>query len=173
MSGKKGLCLLISCCVVWLGSSCGYRFVGSGGTPQGIDKLFIDLFENRTTETGIEVLITDNLKDEFIHKYGGALAQREHAAAVLSGSISGIKTWTVSRRGVLSSLERRIQITLDVALKDAAGETIRSATDISAAETFAVVTGDREATDENKQAAIESLSKQIAEAVFHRLTEDF
>ena len=139
----------------------------------GVNRLFINLLENRTTETGIEVLLTDDLKNEFIHKYGGKLSESEHAAAILSGSISGIRTWTVSRTGALTSRERRIAITVDVNLKDATGKTMRLATGVTANETYAVVSGDKQATEKNKQDAILSLSKQIAEAVFHRLTEDF
>jgi len=138
-----------------------------------INRLFISLFENRSTETGIDILLTDDLKNEFIHKYGGTLSEKEHAAAILSGSITGIRTWTVSRTGALTSQERRISITVDVKLKDAAGKTLRSATGVSADETYAVVSGDKQATDKNKQNAILLLSKQIAEAVFYRLTEDF
>jgi hypothetical protein len=173
MSRFQTACLLISCSLILVLGSCGYRFAGSGEVLSGIDTLFISLLENRTTETGIEVLLTDDLKNEFIHKYGGTLSESEGTTAELSGSITGIKTWTVSRTRALTSLERRISIAVNVTLKAADGETIRSATGVSADETFAVVSGDKQATEDNKQAAILSLSKQIAEAVFHRLTEDF
>jgi hypothetical protein len=173
MSRFKTACLLISCYIFLAMGSCGYRFAGSGEVLPDVNKLFINLLENRTTETGIEILLTDDLKNEFIHKYGGKLSESEHTAAILSGSISGIRTWTVSRTGALTSLERRISITVDVNLKDATGKTMRSAGGVSADETYAVVSGDKQATEKNKQDAIILLSKQIAEAVFHRLTEDF
>ena len=173
MSRFQITCLLVSCYFLGSLGSCGYRFSGSGEVPSNVDKLFIRLLDNRTTETGIEVLLTDDLKNEFIHKYGGTLSEREGATAELSGNIANLRTWTVSRTGALTSLERRISITVNVKLKDAEGETIRSATGVSAEETYAVVSGDKQATEENKQTAILSLSKQIAEAVFHRLTEDF
>jgi hypothetical protein len=166
-------CLLISCCVFMTMASCGYRFSGSGESLPDINKLFINLLENRTTETGIEVLLTNDIKNEIIYRYGGTLSERNYAASVLSGSITGLRTWTVSRSGALTSLERRISITVDVKLKDAAGEIMRSATGVSASEVYEVVSGDQQATEDNKQNAIALISKQIAEAVFHRLTEDF
>jgi hypothetical protein len=166
-------CLLISCYLFLAMGSCGYRFAGSGEALSDINKLFIRLLVNRSTETGIEVILTDDLKNEFIHKYGGKLSTGEGDSAELSGTITNIRTWTVSRTGTLTSLERRISITVDVTLKDATGKTIRSARGVSANDTYAVVSGDKQATEDNKQTAVLSLSKQIAEAIFHRLTEDF
>jgi outer membrane lipopolysaccharide assembly protein LptE/RlpB len=173
MSRIQNVYLLISCCIFLAMASCGYQFAGSGEVLPDVNRLFISLLENRSTETGIDVVLTDDLKNEFIHKYGGTLSERDQAAAILSGSITDIRTWTVSRTGALTSQERRISITVDVKLKNAAGETIRSAAGVSADETYVVVSGDKQATDQNKQNAILSLSKQLAEAVFHRLTEDF
>jgi hypothetical protein len=164
--------LLIGC-VVWLASACTYRFVGSGGGLREFDRLFIELLENRTAETGIERLVTDDIKNEFIQTYGGTLADRRSAAAVLSGKIAGLQSWTVSRRGALTSLERRIQIEVDVSLKRPAGDIIRSAKGVTATATYAVIADDKAATDANRQAAVVSLSKRVAEAVFYRLTEDF
>ena len=153
--------------------SCGYHFAGKREVLPQVDRLFIGLLENRSAETGIDTLLTDDLKNEFIKAYGGILSEEDTAAATLSGSITGVRTWTVSRTGALTSQERRISIAVDVRLKDAAGKTMRSAVGVSADGTYAVVPGDKQATDANKRDAIVSLSKEIAEAVFHRLTEDF
>jgi outer membrane lipopolysaccharide assembly protein LptE/RlpB len=173
MTRFQTTCLLISSWLLLTTTACGYRFAGGGEVLPNVNELFIHLLVNRTTETGIEVLLTNDLKNEFIHKYGGTLSETKGATAGLSGSIAGIRTWTVSRTGALTSLERRISIIVNVKLKDASGNVIRSATGVSANETYTVVSGDKQATEKNKQAAISSLSKQIAEAVFHRLTEDF
>jgi hypothetical protein len=173
ITGIPAFCLLLSGFFLFTLGACGYRFSGSGEIPAAFDKLFIRVIVNRTTETGLDVLLTDDLKNEFIYQYGGTLSEIEGATAELSGNITGIRTWTVSRSGALTSLERRVSIAVDVDLKDVTGETIRSARDVSADETYGVVAGDKQATEQNRQTAILSVSKQIAEAVFHRLTEDF
>ena len=49
-------------------ASCGYRFTGSDGPPRGVEKIYIENIVNKTTEPGIDVLITDALKNEFIQK---------------------------------------------------------------------------------------------------------
>ena len=85
-------------------TSCGYRFAGSEGPPKGIERLFIQLLDNKTTEPDVDNLITSELKNEFIQKYRGVLVHRDQADAVLSGAVVGIRTETVAKRGALTSL---------------------------------------------------------------------
>jgi len=153
--------------------SCGYRFAGSGGPPRGIEKLYIALLDNKTTESGIDILTTNALKNEFIHKYRGVLVGRETATAILSGSVTGIRTETVSSRGSLTSLERRIYMTIDLALKSTASGQIWFARGITSSDTYTVVSGDKEASERNKRDVLQDLAGRIAEVSFHRLSDDF
>jgi len=96
------LCLCILLC------GCGYRFAGSGGTPKGLNTIFISLIENRTAEIGIEIILTDQLKNEYSRKCKGKLISEDQADGKLSGRITDVRTWTVARRGSQSSLEKRL-----------------------------------------------------------------
>jgi outer membrane lipopolysaccharide assembly protein LptE/RlpB len=173
MMYRQSIVIWLGLAVILLATACGYRFAGSGQPPPGVEKIFIELLENKTLETGIEVLITEDLKNEFIRKYQGTLTKREAADAVLSGVVTGVRTWTVSRQSVLSPLERRISMTIDLVLNDPDQATIRAAKGISVNETYAVVSGDTQATRRNKQEALETLSQLIAETSFNRLFSDF
>jgi len=154
-------------------ASCGYRFAGSEGPPRGIEKLYIQNIENKTTEPGIDILITDALKNEFIQKYRGTLTSREQAHAVLSGTLIGIRTETVVRRGTLTSLERRVYMTIDLALKSVDSERLWYAKGITSNDTYTVISGDKEASEQNKRDALRELSEIIAENSFNRLADDF
>ena len=46
-------------------SACGYRFAGGGSLPSGITSISVEMFENRTGETGVENIITNDLIYEF------------------------------------------------------------------------------------------------------------
>ncbi len=153
--------------------SCGYRFAGSGGPPQGVERLFIQLLDNKTTEPGIDVLTTNELKNEFIQKYQGVLVDRETATAVLSGTVVGIRSETVSRRGALTSLERRISMTIDLTLKSTGSGQIWFAKGITNSDTYTVISGDKEATERNKRDTLQDLARRIAEISFNRLADDF
>ena len=173
MTRFQTICLLTACCVIGVAGSCGYRFTGSGELPPDVRELFIRLFDNRSTETNIQVSLTDDLKNEYVQRYGGVLLDKEGSGAVLSGRISEIRTWTVSRSGTLAPLERRISMAVEAGLTDATGKKLGPPVRVSASETYAVASGDKQASDQNKQEAISALSKQIAEAVFLRLAGDF
>ena len=165
------LVILVACLLLF--TSCGYRFAGSEELPQGVERLFIQLLDNKTTEPGIEVVVTNALKNEFIRKFRGVLVDREVAEAILSGAVVGIRTETVARRGPLTALERSVSMTIDLKLKTPGNERIWFARGITRDDTYSVVSGDKEITEQNKRNALIDLAERIAEISFYRLTDDF
>ena len=163
--------ILVACLLLL--TSCGYRFAGSEELPQGVERLFIQLLDNKTTEPGIEVVVTNALKNEFIRKFRGVLVDREVAEAILSGAVVGIRTETVARRGPLTALERSVSMTIDLKLKTPGNERIWFARGITRDDTYSVVSGDKEITEQNKRNALIDLAERIAEISFYRLTDDF
>ena len=63
------LCLFFSCC--------GYRFTGSGNFPTGIRSIFVAILENRTSETGVENIFTNDLIYEFTSNSKVVLMSRD------------------------------------------------------------------------------------------------
>lgn len=163
--------ILLACFVPF--TSCGYRFAGGEGLPQGVERLYIQLLENKTTEPGIDIVITNELKNEFIQKYRGVLVEKEVAEAILSGAVVGIQTQTVSRRGALRALERSVDMSIDLTLINSDGQRIWFAKGITRSDTYSVVSGDKETTERNKRNALKDLAERIAETSFYRLTDDF
>jgi len=153
-------------------SACGYRFAGSGNLPEGIQTIAIDIFENRTTETGLENTITNDLIYEFTRKGRSVQKNSKKADAILTGVIESERISTISRQSQQSALARRVEITVNLKLTGSDGRVKWSASNVSASEDYDVAT-DRQVTDINKRKAIENLSKKLAERVYNRLTEDF
>ena len=153
-------------------SACGYRFAGGGNLPKGIQTVAIEIFENRTTETGLENIITNDLIYEFTRKGRSVQKNSKEADAVLTGVIESERITTISRQAQQSPLARRVEITVNLKLTDSGGEAIWSASRISVFEEYDVAT-DKQVTEINKRQAIETLSKKLAEKVHNRLTDDF
>ena len=151
-------------------SACGYRFAGSGNFPAGIQKVFITILTNRTAETGIGNTITNDLRYELI-RYN-RVTTRDRADAVLSGEIISSRVETISHKSVHTSQERRVTVSLNLKLIDSNGKVVWSVQGISANEAFDVVS-DKQATEQNRSAAISTLSKRLAENVYRRLTQTF
>ena len=167
--GFIGLIIFLSG-LVWM--SCGYRFAGGGKFPGNVKNLFVDILENRTSETGIENTFTNDLIYEITRRKKVALTTSDRADAVLSGTIKALAIETISRRGTLTSLERRVTITVGLQLTQSDGEIIWSAQNVSENEEYDV-TSNKQATEQNRRNAILALSKRLAENVYRRLTEDF
>jgi outer membrane lipopolysaccharide assembly protein LptE/RlpB len=153
-------------------SACGYRFAGSGNLPGGIEKVAIEILKNRTTETGLENTITNDLIYEFSRKGRKVLKDRKQAEAVLTGVIKSESITTISRRAEQSPLARRVKINVSLKLTGSDGEVKWSVSDVSEFQEYNVAT-DKQSTEVNKRRAIESLSKKLAEKVYSRLTDNF
>jgi len=153
-------------------SSCGYRFIGSGAFPAGIKSVCIPILENRTSETGVENILTNDLIYEVTRDKKVALTSRDKADALLSGVIKSMSIDTISRKGTHSPLERRVIVTVDLKLTGPDGTVIWFAKDVSANEAYDVMP-DKLATDQNRRDAISVLSKRLVERLYGRITGDF
>jgi outer membrane lipopolysaccharide assembly protein LptE/RlpB len=153
-------------------SACGYRFAGSGNLPEGIQTIAIDIFKNRTTETGLENTITNDLIYEFTRKGRSVQKNSKEADAILTGVIESERITTISRQAQQSALARRVELIVSLKLTGSDSGVKWSASGVTAFEDYDVAT-DKQANEISKRRAIETLSKKLAEKVYNRLTEDF
>lgn len=154
--------------------ACGYRFSGQGGFPQGVEKIFIEVFENRTNKTNIERIVTNQVVFEFTRQRGKSLANTaQNADATLKGVISTIRTQTISRVGTEVASEREVVMTVDLRLIKNGGEVIWSVKGITDRQAYNVDENSKLATDQNENIAISTLSERMSERIFSRLTSDF
>ena len=157
--------------ILWIFvSACGYRFAGSGNLPAGVNSVFIKVFENRSSETGLENIFTDDLIYEFVRKKKAA--DIKSADSFLSGVIRSVSSGTISHKGESTSLEQRVMVTVDIVLKDLNGKISWAANGIAANETYDVVS-DKTVTEKNRRDAVSEASEKLAENIYFRLTEDF
>jgi outer membrane lipopolysaccharide assembly protein LptE/RlpB len=155
-------------------SSCGYRFSGQGGFPEGVEKIFIEVFENRTNKTGIERIVTNQVVFEFTRQRDQSIASGvENADATLKGVIRTIRTQTISRVGTEVASEREVVMTVDLRLIKEGGEVIWAVKGITDRQAYNVDENSKLATDQNENIAIARLSERMSERIFSRLTSDF
>jgi outer membrane lipopolysaccharide assembly protein LptE/RlpB len=164
---------------VWTGifitiflTACGYHFAGSGNLPAGVETIAVNILKNRTSETGLENVITNDLINEFIRKGRTVEKNSKKADAVLSGVIESSRITTISRKEQQSAIARQIQITVNLKLTRSDNRVIWSASGISDYEAYNVGQNKQDA-DIHKQRAIETLSERLSEKVYNRLTENF
>jgi outer membrane lipopolysaccharide assembly protein LptE/RlpB len=153
-------------------SACGYRFTGGGNFPFGIRSINVKILENRTAETGLENIFTNDLIYEFVRHKKVVLTSSDKADAILSGVIKSLRIRTIASKGQLTASARRAEVAVDLQLTDPDGRVKWSANDVSLNETYNVAPS-KQATEQNKRDAITALSKKHAEKIYYRLTDDF
>ncbi|MGB5422712.1 MAG: LptE family protein [Desulfobacterales bacterium] len=155
-------------------TSCGYRFSGGGELPGEVKRVFITIFNNRTSELGVENVLAAQLTDEFLSlgPKGVLASERQTADAELSGVISSVVINTVTLRTQLSSAERRVRITVAARLTGTNGKVLWRADALSASQPYNVE-ADKLTTDVNKRAAINSAARLLAETIYNSMTSAF
>lgn len=170
---RRGAVLLLL--ISWGGLfSCGYRFAAEVTFPDGVEKIYITIFANPTSETGIESIITDQFVAEFTRRTPGALVgRRADADAILTGVISSLTIWTVSRRGQEIPNERRVDLTVDLTLTATHGKVVWRSGSLSGSEVYSIDRTNELNTERKKQNAILAIALKLAERSYYRLTDTF
>ena len=159
----------------FLAAACGYRFAGQGTLPKGIERIYIQVFDNRTNQTGIERIVTNQVVFEFTRQRDTILTNSpQEAQAVLKGVVKSIRTATISRVNTEIASERELIMTLNVKLVKQGGEVVWAANGLSERATYDVSPGaDMLATNLNKNRAIARVARRLSERIFSQLTDDF
>ncbi|MGD8835015.1 MAG: LptE family protein [Desulfobacteraceae bacterium] len=155
-------------------SACGYQFAGRGDLPGAIETVAVEVLENRSSETGVEIFVTNALINELNRRREGSVVDADRADAVLSGTIDSIVWNTVARKDSNTAVERRVSATVSLTLTDVAGSVLWKKSGLSAAQAYDVdQSGDKTVTEGNRRQAIGVLSEQMAEYVYRQLTDNF
>ena len=153
---------------------CGYHFAGSGSLPAGVLQVFIPVMDNRSAETGVERIFTNDLIDQFTRRRQESLAEsRQSADGILTGTIVFLSVENIARSTVSTASERRVTGNVNLRLTSPEGRVLWSSGAIVERQTFSVAAGDDTALDPNRAEAIAAVSRKIAESAFNRLTDDF
>lgn len=155
-------------------AGCGYHFEGMGlKPPAGVRTIAITVLKNRTSESGIETVLTNDLAYEFTRSKVLRVVGKDTADAVLSGKVESLRINTISHTASYESDERRVTITLDLALERADGIVIWSDRALSDKEAYKVDPQDKLATENNRRAAIKVMSERLAEKIHNRILQGF
>lgn len=154
--------------------ACGYHFTGGGSLPAGVTQVFVPIFENRSSVSGLESLFTNDLMYEFTRTRKESIAKNQVSAdGILRGTIVTLTVENISRASVTVATQRRVTGIVKLQMESQDGRTIWASGDIVESFTYSVVNGNKTATDQNKLDAIAVISKKTAESAFARFTDDF
>jgi hypothetical protein len=163
-------CLVLLLCV----SGCGYHFSGhAGNLPGGVEKLYIPLFVNKTSEPRLETKFASQVSEVFSrNKKISQVEKREDAEAVLLGTVRSYKNKSLSydRRDDIGTYLSRIVI--DVELRQTENDQLLWSGSVSWGETYRA-SDDKNIQDLARQRALQQIILRLSEDLLYRLLDDF
>jgi outer membrane lipopolysaccharide assembly protein LptE/RlpB len=103
-------------------SACGYQLVDYARPESGSRKIALPTLRNDSYEPGVELLVADALRREFLRR--GAFQLTDDPAAadlVLSGNVLPIQTSSTSFSSVVLALEYQVSLALELHAKRSDG----------------------------------------------------
>ncbi len=152
-------------------SGCGYhRADTSASLPDWIRSIYIEPWENNSSETEMAAWITDDLREEFLRDSGLVLTSREDADVIMSGRVESVYVTGVAYVSYDRAVEERVSADLSVTLTDArSGRQLWKSANIHREENF-YVGREMMITEGLKKDALRKLSRNVAEIIHHRIT---
>ena len=165
------LVVLLLCGV--FGTGCGYRFQGKAQLPGGAQLLYVDIFENRTNQAGLETTVTNAVVFEFTKRSKQSMvSDRESADLIMKGVIRSVELSTAVARYRDQGGARSVSLTLDVQLVAPDGRVAWSAVGLTDSDIY-VVSGDKFLSQDKQRATLAIVATRIAEKIYNRFTDNF
>jgi hypothetical protein len=152
-------------------SSCGYRFAGDRNPVIDVQTVHIPPMHNTTTKVGIETQFTNDLIFEVNRSGYSKVVDRDAAEFVLEGVIRDLRTGSVSRSSITTTLERQVSVTVELFLKNRQGKVLWQSS-LSDSEAYTVLS-DKTSTEGNLRRALAVISPRLAEKFHYRFTASF
>lgn len=161
---------------MWLISlpGCGYKLVRppgaatSGGQPLVVS---VPPLVNDSFEPGVDALLTDALRREFLRRGGVRLVDATgNADIVVEGRIHPLETFVTSVSSVASALEHQVEVEVDLRARRRDGSEIQLASTSFIEWELYLDSADVEASRKNREEALRRVATMIATRFHEVLT---
>ncbi|HFC97409.1 MAG TPA: hypothetical protein ENJ40_02975 [Thermosulfurimonas dismutans] len=156
-------------------SACGYRV---RGRPPGFEPswhtIYVEVFRNRTSETRAGAWLAQALRERWARSGILELASSpQEADLILSGEILSLSIGGISYNVYTQTLERRISVRLRVRLRTRTGRLVWENRNLSRYENYPVEGTASGVLDPGRESALQKLSGDLAEIIYHQITSSF
>lgn len=155
-------------------TGCGYQFPGQAGAlPTGVEKLYIPLFINKTTEPQLEYQMTSRVSEVFSRNSKISQVEiPEYAEASLLGTIRSYKTRALSYDSTDAIGEYRSTMVVDAQLRQATTEQLLWEGSVNWSAEYSAA-DDKSAQEGFEKQALDEITLRLAEELLYQLLDDF
>jgi len=152
--------------------ACGYRLIGYGEEIDGIRTVAILTPSNESYVSGVEYVVADALRREFLRRGAVRLTEDPEAAdMVLGGKVRNVHTSGRSFSSVTFSLEFQVEMVLDLEAIGRDGVARPIGTRSMRETEYYLASADVEATRKNRDEAIRRIASLLAQRIHDNLLE--
>lgn len=153
-------------------SGCGYQLIHYDEPIENVGSVAIQTFVNESYEPGVEFVVADALRREFLRRGAVVLVDEAvDADLVVSGVVEPLETKTRSFSSIALALEWEVTLRLAVDAEWSDGRRMRLDEDGTQATERYLASADIEATRKNRDEAIRTLASGLASHVHDMLYE--
>ena len=154
-------------------SGCGYRVVRYGTGMGGLQSVSVRTLSNESFEPGLEYMVSEALRKEFLRRGALRLADRPDSAdLVLSGSVLPLRVNPRSFSSVVLALEYEVTLSLALDARRSDGSTLPlGPRTLSESETY-LASADVEALRKNREEALRRVASVLAGRIHDALQEE-
>jgi len=154
------------------GTSCGYKFIDYNEPIPGLGSVAIKTFDNESYEPGVEFVVADALRREFLRRGAVVLVDDAiDADLVVSGTVEPVVTKARSFSSISLALEWEVTLQLAVFAERSDGVPTRLDENATTATERYLASADIEATRKNREEAIRTMASGLAAHVHDMLYE--
>ncbi|MCG8589349.1 MAG: LPS assembly lipoprotein LptE [Proteobacteria bacterium] len=151
-------------------TACSYRLAEPSLGLSRDAALAIVTLENDSNEPGLELLVTDALRREFLRRGSLDVVETPTSADwVLSGRVADLEVRAESFSSVVLALEHRVTMQLELSLLHRDGRRIALDSDMLQDSELVLASADLEAGRKNRREVLRKLSSQLAGRVHDAL----
>lgn len=152
---------------------CGYTVNQSGQMPGNVKSIYVNVFENLTSEAGLETIIATSIVSQISRFDAGQVTSGiEQADAVIKGTIRATSSHSIARYGINVAAERLAVLYVDVQLVDRDGMVLWQVRNLSDSEPY-LVFDDKINSESSKYNAYGIIAARLAEQIYSQMTDKF
>ncbi len=158
---------MAGCAVAWLAlAGCGYQLVrpptAASGGAQPL-RVAVPALVNDSFEPGVDALLTDALRREFLRRGGVSLVDsRANADIVVEGRIHPLETFVTSVSSVAAALEQQVEVEVDLAARRSDGSEVELSSNSFVEWELYLESADVQAARKNREEALRRVASVIA-----------
>jgi outer membrane lipopolysaccharide assembly protein LptE/RlpB len=170
---KRSFLLCLAMAVVFQ-AGCGYRFSPGGESiDPGIHRVYIDNFDNKTTQPYVEIYFRNAFADQFRRTSRFTLAESKvKSDASVKGSVNVTTFNPVAYTKSDFATEDRVTIVASIIFQDRNNEIIWRNDSLSGYQDY-IINQNEAVTEQNRRDAIQKLAADMAERAFRYIMSGF